>query len=343
MRLLGVCGGGLLGVIPAANLLRYEELGKQSYGEQYRLVDSFDAVGGSSTGAMIASAIALGFSAQEIADIYLKDACRGFRRRKYAIPFLHDVMDGDLLESFFAGRTKGRRLCRDQLGCDLTVFVKDITRTVPLAFTTLPFPDGTALSVEIHNDPVDLAKLLRASTAAPGFFSPVRLELENIGPCVLVDGGISFHNNPSLLLTFLAQPSSGNPVDILSLGTGSSRPSYRCETLLGGPAIRRILRAFAGMVREGEVINDHLLDVFSQAEDGPITISRRDMSLDMSVFEELGMSLRKSELRSMRNYMAISGKQQLFEAAYQYALREISEPLPLSRRVLTNRTGAEAA
>ena len=42
--LLSVSGGGLLGVIPAAMLLRIEALGKEKYGPHYRLSDSFDSV-----------------------------------------------------------------------------------------------------------------------------------------------------------------------------------------------------------------------------------------------------------------------------------------------------------
>ena len=78
MRILSVSGGGLLGVIPAAFLMHFEALGQRTYGQSYRLADSFDLAGGSSTGAVISTGIALGLSAAEIADFYLRDVPKGF-------------------------------------------------------------------------------------------------------------------------------------------------------------------------------------------------------------------------------------------------------------------------
>jgi predicted acylesterase/phospholipase RssA len=65
-RLLALDGGGLRGAISVAFLERIEKVLDDHFGRQIRLGDFFDLVGGTSTGAIIAGAIALGYRASEI-------------------------------------------------------------------------------------------------------------------------------------------------------------------------------------------------------------------------------------------------------------------------------------
>lgn len=68
--ILSLDGGGVRGVITLAFLERIEQLlASRSVGPE-RLCDRFDLVGGTSTGAIIATALALGMSATEIKDFY---------------------------------------------------------------------------------------------------------------------------------------------------------------------------------------------------------------------------------------------------------------------------------
>jgi patatin-like phospholipase/acyl hydrolase len=59
-RLLSLDGGGVRGVISVAFLERIEAILSAQAGENVRLGDWFDLIGGTSTGAIIATGLALG-------------------------------------------------------------------------------------------------------------------------------------------------------------------------------------------------------------------------------------------------------------------------------------------
>jgi len=204
-HVLSITGGGLLGVIPAAMLLRFEELGKAAHGKDYRLCDSFDLVGGASTGAVIATGIAMGMPAEEIASFYLHEAPIGFRPRRFSIPMLHDKLDDVSLRGHFARHTGGKRLCREDLECDLMIVTKNMCRSVPMALSTLAGDRApqACLGAELRGDPFPLDSLLRASTAVPGLYRPELLRTGAGGaPEVCIDGGLSPFNNAAPLLAF---------------------------------------------------------------------------------------------------------------------------------------------
>src|SRR5258708_9417809 len=70
-RILALDGGGVRGAISVAFLERIEAILSERLGTKARLGDWFDLVGGTSTGALIAAALALGFRTQQINAFYL--------------------------------------------------------------------------------------------------------------------------------------------------------------------------------------------------------------------------------------------------------------------------------
>lgn len=336
--LLSVSGGGLLGVIPAAMLMRFETLGKDAYGPAYRLCDSFDSVSGTSTGAVIAAGVALGLSAQDIADFYLRDVPRGFKRRKRAVPLLHDVFDSELLHSFFEQRTQGRLLDRSQLECDLTVLTKDLQRRKAVAFTTVDSDIDAILSAEIRREKQPLSDLLRASTAAPGLFSPISLNLRGLGKTRLVDGGFSLFNDPSYLLTRLTREAGARRAALISLGTGSSRPTYSGKDLVDRVSVLRAFRGLFGLIKDAEALSQELMRDMVQMFGPSLQHDHYDMSLTRDTFQALSFPLKSGELTDMRKFADFAGKERLFEAAGLLAERLISDPLPLTGSALVPET-----
>src|SRR6478672_8978106 len=67
-RILSIDGGGIRGIIPATTLVKLE----QQLGKPVR--ECFDFFAGTSTGALIAAAVAAGVPATRILDIYLTRA-----------------------------------------------------------------------------------------------------------------------------------------------------------------------------------------------------------------------------------------------------------------------------
>ena len=81
-RMLSLDGGGVRDVISVAFLERIEAILTARAGEEVRLGDWFDLVGGTSTGAIIATALALGKTTADLKDTYYRLAPRAFRRRR---------------------------------------------------------------------------------------------------------------------------------------------------------------------------------------------------------------------------------------------------------------------
>jgi patatin-like phospholipase/acyl hydrolase len=73
-RILALDGGGVRGIVALAFLERIERMLEQEAGHFVRLCDYFDLIGGTSTGAIIASGLALGFRVEQIREFYLR-AC----------------------------------------------------------------------------------------------------------------------------------------------------------------------------------------------------------------------------------------------------------------------------
>src|SRR5437868_11094947 len=92
-RILSLDGGGVRGVISVAFLERIEAILIARAGREVRLGDHFDLVGGTSTGAIIATALALGKTTAELKDIYHRLAPRAFRPSRFRIPFLQPKFD----------------------------------------------------------------------------------------------------------------------------------------------------------------------------------------------------------------------------------------------------------
>ena len=82
-KLLACDGGGIRGIITIEILARIEsELRNNSGNPQLVLGDYFDYIAGTSTGAIIATLIALGHSADEIRDFYLRSGVEMFHKAR---------------------------------------------------------------------------------------------------------------------------------------------------------------------------------------------------------------------------------------------------------------------
>ena len=125
----------------------------------------------------------------------------------------------------------------ERLGCGLAIVTKRLdTGSVWLfhnhpqgRFFGSPGPSGA----HTPNREIAITNLLRASTAAPSYFGPQKLEVAPGLEGLFVDGGASPHNNPSLLLLMVATlrgygfvwPMGEKQLMLVSVGTGVSQPA----------------------------------------------------------------------------------------------------------------------
>ena len=243
-RLVSLDGGGVRGALTVGFLERIEALLKQRYpGKDIRLGHHIDLIGGTSTGAIIAGALALGHTTAEVKRFYLKLAPLVFKRREWAIPILQAKFDARGLRRQIEEVVGDRKLSSPDLVTGFCIVTKRMDTGSPWILSNNPrAPFWDDQKDFIGNKHFPLANLVRASTAAPHFFDPellptlpievlpdsvakplnvplparmVRALLQQVGlrPKVqidykthglFVDGGVTPHNNPALALFHLA-------------------------------------------------------------------------------------------------------------------------------------------
>ncbi len=212
--LLSIDGGGMRGTIVAAMLAELElQLGRPIY-------ELVDMVGGTSTGAIIAAAISLRMTAQEILDVVYKTRLPGaFGARGIGL-WLRYVFGGfryfysqQQFIDALAPLAVGKRI-RDLQKPIVLMTTKDL-RTSNTYFIVSAGPGASAFA----DWPVTGA--VAASGAAPVYIEPV---LGN-----LVDGGVGVYTNPCLATTVEAMEYIGEQAGFvndnvihLSIGTGYS-------------------------------------------------------------------------------------------------------------------------
>jgi Patatin-like phospholipase len=234
-RMLALDGGGVRGAITVAFLERIEKLldehtkekkaassiagtgpGKdQSSEPKSRLSDWFDLVGGTSTGAIIAGALALGHSTAEIKDFYLRLAPRVFTRPFWRLPGLQAKFDARALRDEIDKIVKDRTLDSPDLKTGLCVVTKRLDTGSPWILANNPralYWDSKsadpAAKTAGHwgNRHYRLANLVRASTAAPHFFDPeviAIIEDERKQPLANVNARLAGYPLLSLLISKL--------------------------------------------------------------------------------------------------------------------------------------------
>jgi hypothetical protein len=237
-RILALDGGGVRGAITVAFLERIEDILSKHLGVDVRLGDWFDLVGGTSTGALIAGALALGYRTEQIKDFYLCLAPRAFQPTRFGIPLFQAKFNADGLRAEILKIVKDRRLSSTDLITGLCVITKRMDTCSPWIVANNPrapyWHDGPTHD---GNENYSLATLVRASTAAPHFFDPEMFTISKDEEGLFIDGGVTPFNNPSLALFQMATfkafgicwPTGPEHLTVTSIGTGTYRPRFSYE------------------------------------------------------------------------------------------------------------------
>jgi uncharacterized protein len=237
-RILALDGGGVRGAITVAFLERIEDILSKRLGIEVRLGDWFDLVGGTSTGALIAGALALGFRTEQIKDFYLRLAPRAFQPTRWGIPLFQAKFNADGLRAEILKIVQDRKLSSTDLVTGLCVITKRMDTCSPWIVANNPrapyWLDG---KTHDGNDKYSLATLVRASTAAPHFFDPEVFAISKSEDGLFIDGGVTPFNNPSLALFQMATfkpfgicwPTGPDQLTVTSIGTGTYRPHFSYE------------------------------------------------------------------------------------------------------------------
>jgi len=209
VRVLALDGGGIRGLIPALVLAEIERRTGR------RVHELVDLIAGTSTGAILACGLArpAPVAAEAIARIYEQEGPRIFDR---SLAKRVASADGWLDERYAS--TGLAAVLRRHLGDARLADARP-----PVVLTAYDIERRRALLLGPEDD-VSMIEAAHASSAAPTYFEPVRV---NGAP--LVDGGV-FATNPAML----AYARTGErPELLLSLGTGKRTRPLRYEDVRG--------------------------------------------------------------------------------------------------------------
>jgi len=298
-KLLALDGGGIHGMISIEILARIEDLLRAELGrdDRFVLADYFDYIAGTSTGAIVAAALSIGLKVDQIRAFYLNQGRRMFHKAALFRRHLYKYRSGELkdaLQEVFGAETE---LGSPDLRTLLMMMMRNATTDSPWPVSNNPRAMYNLPGVSGCNLKLPLWKLIRASTAAPTFFPPEVVTLEN-QPFVFIDGAISPYNNPAFQLFLMATlkayrlnwPTGEDQLLLVSVGTGADsyadmalRPS-RMHLLYHAPRLPLVLMAGASAQQDllcrafgrclfGDPIDSEVGDL--QGEDGDGAVDRK--------------------------------------------------------------------
>lgn len=293
-RVLSVDGGGIRGIVALAFLERIEQLLRDRCNNPtLRLADYFDLIGGTSTGAIIAAGLSLGHPVSYLIQVYLDLAHQGFQRRWWLGGTLVPKFRAAALEAAIRAHVGDTTLGSERLLTGIGIVAKRLDTGSVWVFHNHPrgpyfAPEGDAVR-GVPNRDLPLAQLIRASTAAPTYFEPEMIEVAPSVSGAFVDGGLSPHANPALLLLMLATlhgygfrwPMGPEKLMLVSVGTGGAQQALDAQSVERMPAAWLAVSALRSLMHDCDWLTQTLLQWLGQSPtpwpiDGEIGDLRHD-------------------------------------------------------------------
>jgi hypothetical protein len=282
-RILALDGGGVKGVLTLGMLKALEdELRRRAGGApEFRLSDYYDLIGGTSTGAIIASGLALGHSVDELIELYMRLGPDVFGRGAGDGVFFQSKFDSKRLRAALQTALGTKTIGSGELKTGIAIFAKRIDTGSAWVVSNHPlgmYYDPPADSGIFPNRRYRLIDLVLASAAAPTFFDEVIIDVEfdekhhPTQQGYFVDGAVSANNNPSMQLFLLAlEPayrfawkSGADHLMMTSCGTGARRPRVKGAAFKGLPPGLRGVHALRAMVYDTQVQGVMMMQALSQ-------------------------------------------------------------------------------
>lgn len=332
-RILSLDGGGLRGIVTLGYLGKVEDLLRARHGgdNDFRLAHYFDLIAGTSTGSIIAAALATGWSVGDLTDLYLRLGKEVFRRSRWRKGILrarysHEKLTEHLQKNFGKTTTLGD----PAIQTGLLVMTKRMDTGSPWPLGNNP--KGAYFEAKpgedwISNKDYPLWKVVRASTAAPSYFDPERITIsrkKGFKPVVgvFVDGGVSPSNNPTLQAFMYATlqgfgvrwKTGANELLVISIGTGRGNPGKEPTWITAKGAMQSLLslmddagalvETMAQWLSTGDTHVEIDSEIGTLKNDfiggGPsFTYSRYDLSLRRKDVDKLKVGLTQDTLESL--------------------------------------------
>jgi hypothetical protein len=278
-RILALDGGGLRGILTLAILQKIETVLRARHGNDdgFRLSHYFDLVAGTSTGAIIAATVSLGWTVEQIRQKYMELGARVFEKTFFRQGVLRAKYDEsrliDELQKVYESDTQ---LGSDRIKTGLLIVAKRIDTGSWWPISNNPrgryFADRPGGI--IGNAKYPLWQVVRASTAAPAYFDSERITIASgagVTPVVgeFIDGGVSPFNNPGVMAFMYATmdgyrigwPRGADRLLLVSVGTGASDPSVQRSSV----AAKGALNALLSLMEDCAALQETLLQWMSSS------------------------------------------------------------------------------
>ncbi|MCB0949447.1 MAG: patatin-like phospholipase family protein [Mycobacterium sp.] len=331
-RILALDGGGIRGALTLGYLSRIESILRERNGDdpEFRLCDYFDLIGGTSTGSIIATGLALGFSVEKLTDIYRALGEEVFESGFLRFGVFSAKFPTEPLERALRAHFGDETLGSEKLRTGLMVMTKRLDTGSPWLLHNNPRGKyyGVRESGGAPNRDLLLRKIVRASTAAPHFFEPELLKVSDEVCGAFVDGGVSPYNNPAMQMLMLATCSGyglnwafgADRLLLVSAGTGHLTATARPEDVMKMPAVLLAAQSMLSIMEDANWLGQAVLqwmgrsatgwnidgEIGDLASDslggGPamITYQRYDVALQSDWLREtLGMSFSEKECAAL--------------------------------------------
>ncbi|NEP12328.1 MAG: patatin [Symploca sp. SIO2C1] len=322
-KLLALDGGGIRGLMTLEVLAKIEATLREGLGrdESFVLADYFDYIAGTSTGAIIATALSLGWSVEKIQGFYKESGKAMFDKafllsvtRKLVYKYGDEKLSNKLKHAEVFGE---QTLGSDKLKTLLMLVMRNVNTDSPWPVSNNPKAKFNDPNLPDSNLKLPLWQLVRASTAAPTFFPPETVQLGS-KEFIFVDGAITPYNNPAFQLFLMATlepyqlmwPTGEDNMLLVSVGTGLTpninlelktrkmHTAYNAITIPGALMLASqtqqdlLCRIFGKCVSgdpiDGEV--DDLLGAKGPLESKLFTYMRYDAELSNEGLKKLGLA-----------------------------------------------------
>jgi len=276
-RILALDGGGIRGILTVQVLRRIEAIVRERLGDPDAVLsDYFDLIGGTSTGAIIAAALAMGWSTDKGDQLYRALGDSIFETSLFRKGVLRPKFSAKPLRKALKTEFGDIELGDDSLRTGLGIVAKRLDTGSPWILHNNPrgkyFGQRPGSTATPNRDYL-LRHVVRASTAAPHYFEPERIQVTDELEGAFVDGGVSPHNNPALQLLMLANldgygfgwPLGAEKILLVSIGTGSAESSLSADDVMGMKAVELAARSLAAMMGDASALNETVLQWMSRS------------------------------------------------------------------------------
>lgn len=341
-RMLALDGGGIRGVLTLGFLEKIESLLRERHNRpDMVLADYFDLIGGTSTGSVIASALSIGLDAASIKKLYLQLGGRVFGTKKF-LGILNARFDETALieemTNLFGDRTLGDESIRTAL-CIVTK--RADTRSV------WPLTNHPKAKYYKDNKDILVRQAIRASTAAPTYFVPEKIDVGRGQMAAFIDGGVSMFNNPAMQLFQMATlkgfpfhwKTGEDDLLLVSIGTGTARLRSTVEDVMNSWVKDWALNVPELLMDDISWHNQLMLQSISRhnnthqkidseigtleedliTSDPLLTYIRYNVWLDQNGMNELGLARLAPKVESLRDMSAGENRNDLAEIGEQAA------------------------